>query len=182
MIDGYETKPFLSREDIQGIVTHLAFKMIKAYSGCIARGENLVVLVILNGAMQFAVDVLRMAKLPVRVETVKATSYRGTLRGEVGIIDLITRHIDETDHVLIIEDIVDTGRTLVSILDQVGARYNPQSVKVMTLIDKPTAHEVPVVPDFIGCEAQLNEFVIGYGMDLDGRYRWMDEIVKLVKK
>jgi hypoxanthine phosphoribosyltransferase len=138
-------------------------------------GGELVVIVVLKGAFVFGADLVRaLAPLDVRVEFLSVRSYAGTSStGQVELtqdvrIDLAGRHV------LLVEDIVDTGLTLRFLLDTLALR-RPASLKVATLLDKPSRRRVEVVPDFVGFPIP-DVFVVGYGLDLDQRFRHLPEV------
>ena len=141
-------------------------------------GEELVLVVVLNGAMFFAADLARQIGSPLRLEFIKLTSYKGT--SSTGAVT-ITKGLDGAiagKHVLVVEDIVDTGLTLKFLLDHLsdlGAR----SLKVCTLLDKSGRREVPVTPDYVGISCE-DKFLVGYGLDLDERYRELPAIYEYI--
>lgn len=156
----------VSKEEIRRIVTDIAGKISKDYEG-----RQLLLLCILKGSVVFFSDLMREISIPIQIDFMKVASYgRGsTTTGNVRILlDIHRDDFSETD-VLIIEDIIDSGRTLstlVEILKLKGCR----SVRTCTLLDKPTRREVEFVPDYVGAEIP-DEFVIGYGLDYSEKYR-----------
>ena len=141
------------------------------------KGEPLLVVGVLKGAFMFTADLVREIKLPVSIDFIGCSSYEGTASsGSVRITNDLSEDI-KGRNVLLIEDIIDTGRTLdylVRLLQQRG----PKSLRLCTLLDKPEAREVPVKVDYRGFEIS-NEFVIGYGLDLDQRWRELPFIAKV---
>ena len=136
-----------------------------------ASDKPLVVIVILKGSLIFASDLIRRIEMPLEIEFMKVSSYgAGTKNsGEIKIhLDLNRDHL-ENYNILIIEDIVDSGRTL-SRLTQLLKNRNANNVKTCTLLDKPSRREVEFVPDFCGATIP-DEFVVGYGLDFDEKYR-----------
>lgn len=158
----------LTAEDIDGVTTRLAHDIEKTYKDS---QKQLVLVVILKGSMPFATDLMRKIHLPLQLEFMKVSSYGAGTKasGEIRIhLDLLREDLPECD-VLIVEDIVDSGRTL-SRLTQLLSNRNVHSVRTCTLLDKPSRREVPFVPDF--CGAQIpDEFVVGYGLDYAEKYR-----------
>lgn len=154
--------------DEQSIATRVA-SLAKAIEQDSSPHDELVLLICLDGAMIFAADLIRLLPRTTRLETVKIKSYAGTQSSgqvsmQVGLpADLGGRHV------LIIEDIVDTGRTLSYLVSEVQ-RQQPASLRTVVLLDKPSARVVPVRADFVGFEVGPR-FVVGYGLDIDGRYR-----------
>ncbi len=161
-------KILLTAEEIESITTRLARAIEDAYK---ESAKQLVLVVILKGSMPFATDLMRKIHTPLQVEFMKVSSYGAGTKasGEIRIhLDLLREDLPDCD-VLIVEDIVDSGRTL-SRLTQLLKNRNVNSVKTCTLLDKPSRREVPFVPDF--CGAQIpDEFVIGYGLDYAENYR-----------
>lgn len=161
-------KILLSEDEIREIVADLGKKITEEYKGS---QKPLVVIVILKGSLIFASDLIRKLDIPLEVEFMKVSSYgAGTKNsGEIKIhLDLNREHL-ENYNILIIEDIVDSGRTL-SRLTQLLKNRNANNVKTCTLLDKPSRREVEFVPDFCGATIP-DEFVIGYGLDYDEKYR-----------
>jgi hypoxanthine phosphoribosyltransferase len=141
-----------------------------------------VVIIILKGSMIFASDLLKKLELPLEIEFMKVSSYgAGTKNsGEIKIhLDLTRENLEQYD-LLIIEDIVDSGRTL-SRLTQLLKNRNANSVKTCTLLDKPSRREVPFTPDYCGTEIE-DEFVIGYGLDYDEKYRNLPYVAVLKRE
>ena len=133
--------------------------------------KPLVLLIILKGSLVFASDLMKKINLPLELEFMKVSSYdAGTKNsGEIKIhLDLMREQLEKYD-LLIIEDIVDSGRTL-SRLTQLLKNRNANSVRTCTLLDKPSRREVPFTPDYCGAQIE-DEFVIGYGLDYDEKYR-----------
>ena len=133
--------------------------------------KPLVVIVILKGSLIFAADIVRNIDLPLQLEFMKVSSYGAGTKtsGEIKVhLDLMRDDLENLN-ILIIEDIVDTGRTLAR-LTQLLRNRNAHSVKTCTLLDKPSRREVDFVPDYCG-KVIPDEFVIGYGLDFDEKYR-----------
>lgn len=133
-------------------------------------GKELLVIGILKGAMIFLADLVRHITIPTYFDFVAVSSYGSSTKssGAVRILKDIDRGI-EGRHVLIVEDIVDTGLTLNYLVDNLKAR-GPASLKVCTLLDKPSRREVPVEIDYNGFTIP-DEFVVGYGLDYNECYR-----------
>ena len=133
--------------------------------------KPLIVIIILKGSLIFASDLIRKINLPLEIEFMKVSSYgAGTKNsGEIKVhLDLMRENLEQYN-LLIIEDIVDSGRTL-SRLTQLLKNRNANSVKTCTLLDKPSRREVPFTPDYCGKVIE-DEFVIGYGLDYNEKYR-----------
>ncbi len=158
----------ISEEELDAIVTRLAGEITETYRNS---GHRLVLVVILKGSMPFAVDLMKKIDLPVEVECMKVSSYGAGIKanGEVRIdLDLKRDDLSGLD-LLVLEDIIDSGHTLSRLVSLLGNR-NAHSVRTCTLLDKPSRREVAFTPDFCGVEVP-NEFVIGYGLDYDEKYR-----------
>ena len=158
-------EPLLSADQIATRVRELGEEISAAYDG-----SELIVLCVLQGATVFFADLVRALPPSVRCAFLQASSYgSGTeSSGEVAV----TREIEidlRGRHVLIVEDIVDTGRTAKAILEAVMAR-EAASISICTLLDKKERREVDVAVRWVGFEIP-DRFVVGYGLDLDGRYR-----------
>jgi hypoxanthine phosphoribosyltransferase len=133
-------------------------------------GKSLVLLCVLKGSFVFAADLARAIDLPLRVEFLGVRSYGDDTRSS-GVVQItldLTRPISG-DHVLLVEDIVDTGLTLSYLREQLLAR-TPASVKVCTLLHKPARSLKPVEIDYLGFQVD-DVFVVGYGLDHAERYR-----------
>lgn len=139
-----------------------------------AASDPLICIGVLKGSVFFLVDLLQQLKIPVAVDFFQTASYGGGMSpGEVRIRKDIDLSIRDRD-VLLIEDIVDTGYTLRTILDLLRFR-GARTVKLCALLDKAAAREVEVPIDYCGFRID-NVFVVGYGLDLDERYRNLDYI------
>ena len=142
-------------------------------------GEPVLVVSVLKGAFMFTADLVRQIKVPVEVDFIGLASYEGTQSsGHVRITSDLSSKI-EGRHVLLVEDIVDTGKTLDFLRDMFSLR-NPKSLKICTLLSKPEAHEMKTPVDYTGFEI-TREFVIGYGLDLDQRYRELPYIAQVLE-
>jgi len=158
----------IDEKELDGITSALAEQIERDY---VSSRKPLVVIIILKGSMIFASDLVKKIKLPLELEFMKVSSYgAGTKNsGEIKIhLDLIRENLENYD-LLIVEDIVDSGRTL-SRLTQLLKNRNANSVKCCTLLDKPSRREVPFTPDYCGKTIE-DEFVIGYGLDYDEKFR-----------
>lgn len=165
-------KPLHNESDIKARVSQLGQKITKDL-----QGQELVVVVVLKGAFMFAADLVREIKLPVIVDFIGCASYNGTkTTGTVKITQDLSTDITDKN-ILLVEDIVDTGRTLDYLLRILSER-RPKSLRLCTLLNKPEAREVDVHVDYYGF-AISKEFVIGYGLDLDQRYRELSYIAQV---
>jgi hypoxanthine phosphoribosyltransferase len=140
--------------------------------------EDLTVVAVLHGAIVFCADLIRQLDMPLQLETVSARSYRGdaTSPGELKVVLECAAALKDK-HVLLVEDILDTGRTL-SRLSQDVAACEPRSLRIATLLDKPERRLTEVEADFTGFQIP-DLFVVGYGLDHDGRWRNLPDILAL---
>ena len=140
--------------------------------------KNPLFLCILNGAFMFASDLMKRVHIPSEISFVKLTSYAGTtstgtLKELIGLNEEI-----EGRSVVIVEDIVDTGHTIVSVIEQLKQK-NPSDVRVATLLYKPNALKVELKLDYAAMEIP-NDFILGYGLDYDGYGRNLADIYKII--
>ncbi len=160
----------LSRQQIESIVKELADRISKDYDQ-----KELVLVCILKGAFIFLSDLIRRLRMPLQVDFVRLASY-GTGMKSSGRIE-ITKDVEtplEGKDVLIIEDIIDSGRTLLFLKERLSLA-NPRSLKVCALFDKKTRREVEIEGDYIGREIE-DIFIVGYGIDFNEAYRNLPEI------
>ncbi|MDD3180688.1 MAG: hypoxanthine phosphoribosyltransferase [Opitutaceae bacterium] len=145
------------------------------------RGKDLTVIAIINGALLFAADLLRELRSPLRLDCVRASSYHADTNaaGALEIIDNLKLEV-AGHHVLILDDILDTGRTLAAVKKLIQ-RKRASSVRTCVLLDKKARRVVPFDADFVGFEVP-NEFVVGYGLDYAERYRNLPCIGVLKRK
>ena len=162
--DGVEVRTLISSEKIAQRVLELGALIRDDYSD-----EEVTLLCILKGSLMFTADLARAISGPVNIEFLGVASYGNDTRssGAVQITHDLTTSI-ENKHVLIVEDIIDTGLTL-QYLKRVLSARNPASLKICALLEKP-AGKSPVKPDYAGFEV-LDEFVVGYGLDWAQRLR-----------
>lgn len=161
-------KILVSEEEIDAITTRIAAEIDRDYAG---DDKRLILVCILKGSIVFMGDLMKKIKVPVEIDCMKVSSYgAGTVTtGTVNIhLDLIRPDLDKCD-LLIIEDIVDSGVTL-SYLTKYLLGKGARSVRTCTLLDKPSRRKVDFAPDYRGKEIP-DEFVIGYGLDYNERYR-----------
>ena len=142
------------------------------------KGESVVVVGVLKGSFVFMADLIRQMSVPLEVEFIGVSSYQGTVStGHVRITHDLASDISGK-HILLVEDIVDTGMTLDYMLETFKVR-GPKSLKVCTLLSKPEAHRMHHTIDYVGFEIS-KEFVVGYGLDLDGFYRECPDIMQVI--
>ncbi len=156
----------ISSEQLQARVCELGQVISRDYAG-----QDLLLLCVLRGGVVFLCDLARCLAIPHAIDFMAVSSYgtgARTSSGQVRILFDVIQSI-EGKHVLIVEDIVDTGQTLAAIRELLLAR-RPASLKICTLLDKHERREVPVPIDYTGFTIP-NKFVVGYGLDLDELYR-----------
>ncbi len=160
------SEPIITAQQIEARLDDLAAEIRADYAGGIL---PLSVIVVLKGACFFAMDLLKRLDLPCRLDFLQASSYRGSgSTGEVRLHSDISLPIADT-HVLLMEDIVDTGLTA-SWLSSHLASHRPASVSLCTLLNKPSARKIEVNIDYIGFTVPEG-FVLGYGLDYEEMYR-----------
>ena len=157
--------PLLSEAQIQARVRELGAQITRDY-----QGKDLVVIGLLNGVYPFFADLTRAIDLDLDVNFMRVASYGDGLEstGEVKIIFDVDKSI-RGRHALVIEDIVDTGLTLFKVRKLLQDR-EPASLKIVTLLDKPSRRRVEVKVDYVGFPIE-DHFVVGYGLDLEGLHR-----------
>jgi hypoxanthine phosphoribosyltransferase len=154
----------VSEKEIQAKVAELGRRISEDYEG-----QELLLIGLLRGAIVFLSDLMRAITIPVRLDFIGIQSYGGsTESGAVRLVmDLETDIADR--HVLVVEDIVDTGKTLSYLVENLKARQ-PASLSVCALLDKPDRRLVPINVDYVGFEIP-DKFVVGYGLDFAEGYR-----------
>lgn len=168
--NGLTFRPYISSSSIAERVDDIAVRISADCSG----GVPLIICV-LNGAFPFAADLFRRLTIDAEIAFIRLRSYEGTeSTGKVKEIVGLTDDIEGRD-VVVVEDIIDTGRTMSKLVADLKAR-NPRSVRVATLLHKPEACVCPdVVPDYVGFTIP-SAFIIGYGLDIDGLARNLPDI------
>lgn len=155
----------ITQEEIAGRVRDLGRSLSRDYAG-----KDPLLVGVLKGAVVFMADLVRAADIPLAVDFIAVGSYGGTTRssGVVKITGDLSVSIEDR-HVVIVEDIIDTGRTISYLKRNLQTR-RPASLKVMALLDKIERREVEVELDYVGFTIP-NQFVVGYGLDYRGLYR-----------
>ena len=157
-------KQTVSAQEIQARVKELGKQITQDY-----QGKSPVVICMLKGAVYFFADLTKNIDLPIMIDFARLSSYRnGTVSGEMQVIADITTNITGKD-VLIVEDIVDSGKTL-SYFVKMLEKQNPASIKICAFLDKKERREVDIKVDYVGFDIP-NYFVIGYGLDYAEKYR-----------
>lgn len=163
-------KILVTEEELNKIAHRLGRQITEDY-----QGKKLLVVCVLKGSVYFFTDLSRYIELPCNIDFIQASSYgSGTVSsGEIRIVKDIAEDLTGFD-VLLVEDILDTGRTLKHIYDLLEKR-NPESIAIVTLLDKPARRIADIHADYVGCDVP-DEFVVGYGLDYDQYYRNMPYI------
>ena len=165
-------RPFLSAEVLNERVQELATQINKDYFG-----KNPIFIGILNGSFMFASDLYKNITIPSTISFIKLVSYKGTTSTGT-VITSIGLEEDLTDKdVILIEDIVDTGKTMKEFVATLR-KQSPASIQICTLLHKPEALQHPLELKYVGFEIP-NKFVVGYGLDYDGFGRNSQEIFQL---
>ena len=164
----------INQTEIAKIVTRLALQIDHDY-----QGRSPLVIGILKGSMFFLADLVRAMKTPIKqIEFIRLSSYGAGIKssGTVNIQGDLPEALIQDQDLLIVEDIVDTGNSWAALKPQLLA-LNPRSVKICTLLDKPSRRQVAVSLDYVGRRVE-DEFIVGYGLDLDEQYRQLPAIYR----
>ena len=159
------SKVLFSKEQISSRIGKMGEQISRDYSG-----QPLTVVTILQGGALFMADLIREIQLPLRADSVSVESYEGT--ESTGKVSFLQNRMPDLDgrNVLLLDDILDTGRTLAAIKRRFSEECSPLSVKVAVLLSKKVERAESVDADYVGFEVG-NEFVVGYGLDYNGEYR-----------
>lgn len=158
-------KVLITERELEKRITELALDITKEYED-----KKPVMICLLKGSISFFAHLCERINIPLEYEFLRASSYHGTnTTGEVKLLHVPTISL-ENRHVIIVEDIVDTGLTLTTIKKVIN-KMKPASLKIATLLDKPSRRLVDdMVPEYIGFTIP-DEFVVGFGLDFDEEYR-----------
>ena len=171
-----EIVAYLNKETIDSLISDVAAQISSDY-----QGKELAIIGVLTGAFIFLADLIRKITIPVKVDFIGASSYGSGTQSTGNIRITKELSIDvENIHVLIVEDIIDTGLTLDFLIDYVQS-FRPESVKVCTLLDKKERRRTELVVDY-ACRVVEDCFIVGYGLDYAGEYRQLPEIFYLKSK
>ncbi len=154
-----------SKEQIDQRIESMGAEITRDYSG-----QPLTVITILQGGALFMADLIREIHLPLKLDSVSVSSYEGT--ESTGRVNFHQSKLPDIDgrHVILLDDILDTGRTLSAISQRFAEECSPLSIKVAVLLSKQVDRAEHVDADYVGFEVG-NEFVVGYGLDYNGEYR-----------
>ena len=153
-------------EELKAKVTALGEQITHDYEG-----KDLLMVSILKGSVVFMADLMRAVSIPCSIDFMVVSSYGGSNTTSSGLVKII-KDLDgdlSGKDVLIVEDILDTGITLSNLVPMLKMR-NPNSVKICTILDKPSRRKADIQPDYEGFQVP-DEFVVGYGLDYDEKYR-----------
>ena len=165
-------KVLITKEQIDNRITELADNISRDY-----KDTQPLFVCILKGSVIFYADLIRKMTIPCQLDFMQVSSYgSGTTTGKIKLLKDLDNAIENRD-VIIVEDIVDSGKTLSYLKELLGLR-KPHSIKICTLLDKPERREVELEADYCGFVIP-NEFVIGYGLDYNENYREFDQIYVL---
>lgn len=163
IINSKKFKKFITSKKIKDKISFMAKKINKDY-----KNENPIFLCVLDGSFMFASQLYKKIKIQSEISFVKIKSYNGTESESLGELIGVNQELDDRN-VIIVEDIVDTGKTIKHIIEKLNCR----SIKIASLLSKPDVHNINL--DYVGFEIP-NKFVIGYGLDYNGLGRNLKEI------
>ena len=176
-MDDFELETLISEADIERRVSELARDISRDY----AADKELVLVGVLKGAFVFLADLSRKLSIPRRIEFMALSSYdEGSVASDSVRLVMDLRENIEDKQVLIVEDIVDTGRTLHFLVELLSTR-KPKSIKTCALVRKPDRAEVDAEIDYLGFEIP-DVWVVGYGLDYDEQNRTLPYIAKMKPK
>jgi hypoxanthine phosphoribosyltransferase len=167
----------IDKDALRARIAELGSQISRDYDG-----KDLLLVCVLKGGVVFLTDLMRHISVPHRVDFMAISSYGAGVRESTGIVRILMDLGTDIRgcNVLIVEDIIDTGRTLEYILRLLRAR-SPASLRVCCLLDKPARREVPIEVDYLGFSIP-DEFVFGYGLDLDEYYRDLPLVATLKRQ
>ena len=158
-------KVLLSEEEVDARIQQVAAKISKDYAG-----REIHLICVLKGGVFFTCELAKRITVPVRIDFMQTSSYGSGTKSSGNIV--IKKDLDESiegEHVIVIEDIIDSGNTLYRLMPMLEAR-NPEDICICTLLDKPDRREVDIDVKYNGFNIP-DEFVVGYGLDYDQMYR-----------
>ena len=167
-------KPFIERKEISERIQALAGQISRDYEG-----QRPLFIAVLNGSFIFAADLFRSLSIEAEISFIKLASYKGTTSTGNVVTAIGLEESLHDRHVILLEDIIDTGKTLSSFLPELLSRQ-PASLKIAAFLTKPSALQYEVHADYIGFEVP-DKFVLGYGLDFDGLGRNLPDLYELVK-
>ena len=156
----------VTEEQLKAKVNELGAQITKDYEG-----RDLLLVSILKGSVVFMADLMRAIRMPCGIDFMVVSSYGGANTTSTGLVKIV-KDLDQDlsgKDLLIVEDILDTGITLSHLVPMLKLR-NPASVRLCTILSKPSRRKADIEPDYLGFEVP-DEFVVGYGLDYDEKYR-----------
>ena len=156
----------VTEEQLKAKVNELGAQITKDYEG-----RDLLLVSILKGSVVFMADLMRAIRMPCSIDFMVVSSYGGANTTSTGLVKIV-KDLDQDlsgKDLLIVEDILDTGITLSHLVPMLKLR-NPASVRLCTILSKPSRRKADIEPDYLGFEVP-DEFVVGYGLDYDEKYR-----------
>ena len=188
MAENYIIKPYLSEQEVQSCVRKLAEQIADDYKSILRPGEDLLLVCVLKGAAPFAVDLARqLAKLgvPLVTDFVAYASYGSGTSSSGDVRELLTLQVPVKDrHILVVEDIIDSGRTMQKFINRLRSMYC-SSISLCALFNKACRREVQIRINYCGREIP-DDFIVGYGLDYDQKHRFLEDggvgVVEFIKQ
>ncbi len=163
------------RSEIRGVLFHESTIMSRLDEMAVQiaddyAGQDLTVVAVLNGSLMFGADLLRRMEMPLRIDCLSVSSYHGA--STTGVVSFNQDRLPDVHnrHVLLLDDILDSGHTLHAIRDKLAKKTKPLSIKICVLLRKDVPRQRELEADYVGFEI-ANEFVVGYGLDYMERFR-----------
>jgi hypoxanthine phosphoribosyltransferase len=167
--------PFISKNEIETLNQKLGSAISSDYASILTNDESLLVVVTLKGAMIFGSDLIRHLSVPMELDFVRLASYGSGTKSSGAVRFLKDMESSpEGRHILVLDEIVDSGRTLAFLTEHLKA-FSPKSIRLCSLLSKPSRREVDVKLDYLGREIE-DKFVVGYGLDFGEKYRNLPDI------
>ncbi len=164
--ESYLNETLIDEESLQNRIKELGQQISADY-----QGKDLLLLCVLKGGVMFLTDLMRQITIPHEIDFLAVSSYGRNVRESTGVVRIV-KDLDEPidhRHVLIVEDIIDSGHTLDYITRNLSTR-NPASLKICTMLDKAERREVDIPVDYVGFTIK-DKYVFGFGLDLDEKFR-----------
>ena len=169
----HKIEVMLTKDEIAEKVKALGKQITNDY-----KGKDVVLVSVLKGSFIFMADLVRAIDLPVHMDFISAKSYSGTISGGVVNVKMDTELDIKDKHILLVEDILDTGRTL-NVLKETLISKGAKDVKIAAFLDKPSRRVIDIHADYY-CYTIEDRFVVGYGLDYDEDYRNLDFVGEVI--
>lgn len=163
----------ITKDEVEALVKNLGKKITADFAG-----KKLTLIGVLKGSFIFLADLVRAIDLPVEIDFICAKSYQGTTSTGVVNVKMDTIIDIEGRSVMLVEDILDTGKTLYALRETLLSR-GAKEVKIVTFLDKPARRTVDITADY-SCKTIEDRFVVGYGLDFDEKYRNLDYVGEVI--